>query len=380
MGSVRMLSRGSRWLAVVALLGGCSSGRTASAPLPEAPPTPQRAPSGVSVAPPLAAPEPESLPSYFTLELTSAGQLFADGTPVVDDADLARRARVAAGEIARAAVFGDPRTQELRLVALFELLLRAGFTHVRFGTRPAPKIAAAVAPSNALAAAVPPPTARPTTPAPIVAAPRPTAPSARPTTGASPMAAFTPPAVAASAPLAQPFNASAPAAASVPAASAPTPQPTPVAAPRPPAPAPVAAQAAPVVTPPLPPRVAPAPPPPPPRQKAVPVTLQTVGMKVSGYEVDEGTRQRMVQLIERQFDRFRGCYPLAENRDVNSSFGVDLYVPKDGGAARIQQTRSRLEGKDFTRCMERAFLGVRFKAPAQGIPQVVSYSVLFKID
>lgn len=112
----------------------------------------------------------------------------------------------------------------------------------------------------------------------------------------------------------------------------------------------------------------------------MPVTLQTVGMKISGYEVDEATRQRMVQLIERQFERFRACYPLAQNRDVNSSFGVDLYVPKDGGAATIRQTRSRLEGKEFTRCMERAFLGVRFKAPAQGIPQVVSYSVLFKID
>ncbi|MET0410162.1 MAG: hypothetical protein ABW217_02650 [Polyangiaceae bacterium] len=370
-----MLSRGSRWLAVIALLGGCSSGRTASAPLPEAPPTAQPAPSVVSVAPPLVAPEPESLPSYFTLELTSAGQLFADGTPVVDDADLARRARVAAGEISRAAVFGDARTQELRLVALFELLLRAGFTHVRFGTRPAPKIAAAAPAGNTLAATAPPalPSARPTTPAPLASvasapAAAPPPPTSRPTTMAA--GALAPPPVAAVAPLAQPFKTSAPA------VSAPTPL-----APRPTsAPAPVAAQPPPVTTPPLPPRIAPAPPPPPPRQKAVPVTLQTVGMKVSGYEVDEATRQRMVQLIERQFDRFRGCYPLAENRDVNSSFGVDLYVPKDGGAARIQQTRSRLEGKDFTRCMERAFLGVRFKAPAQGIPQVVSYSVLFKID
>jgi hypothetical protein len=376
MGSVCLMSRGSRWLAVVALLGGCSSGRTASAPLPEAPPTPQPAPSGVSVAPSLAAPEPESLPSYFTLELSSAGQLFADGTPVVDDADLARRARVAAGEISRAAVFGDPRTQELRLVALFELLLRAGFTHVRFGTRPAPKIATAPAPAgNTIAATAP--SARPTLTAPMAgvarapaAAPQPSAaPTSRPTMAAG---AFAPPPVAAVAPLAQPFATSAPAANAPP---PPAPRPTSASAP-----APVAVQPVPVVTPPLPPRVAPAPQPPPPRQKTVPVTLQTVGMKVSGYEVDEATRQRMVQLIERQFERFRGCYPLAENRDVNSSFGVDLYVPKDGGTARIQQTRSRLEGKDFTRCMERAFLGVRFKAPAQGIPQVVSYSVLFKID
>jgi hypothetical protein len=116
------------------------------------------------------------------------------------------------------------------------------------------------------------------------------------------------------------------------------------------------------------------------RREAVPVTLQTVGLKVSGPEVDEAARQRLVQAFERRFAGFRACYPLAQNRDVNSSFGVDLYVPSGGGAARVQQTRSRLEGKDFTKCMERVFLGLRFKAPPKGIPQVISYSVLFKID
>jgi hypothetical protein len=116
------------------------------------------------------------------------------------------------------------------------------------------------------------------------------------------------------------------------------------------------------------------------RRDAPPVTLQTVGLRVSGSDHDEASRQRLVQQFERQFERFRACYPLAQNRDVNSSFGVDLYVPKGGGAPRVQQTRSRLEGKEFTKCMERAFIGLRFRAPPRGIPLVVSYSVLFKID
>jgi hypothetical protein len=362
MGSGRTWSGRSRLLGLVALLAGCSSGATASAPLAE-PPAPYGTPTSVSVAPPLAPPEPEGLPVYFTLELNASGQLFADGTPVVDDGDLTRRARVAAGEVSRAALFGDPRTQELRLVALFELLLRAGFEHVRFGARPAPKNAATSVASPAVAAVA-------RTPAPV---PPPSAPQAPANVSPSPPPPSPAPAAAAVAPLTQAFTPT-PAA---PAPAAPAPRET---APRV-APPPVAA--APAPTPPSPPPVVASPPlpaPAPVRRDSPPVTLQTVGLKVSGSEVDEATRQRIVQLFERQFERFRACYPLAQNRDMNSSFGVDLYVAKEGGAPRVQQTRSRLEGKEFTKCMERAFLGLRFRAPPKGIPQVVSYSVLFKID
>ena len=86
----------------------------------------------------------------------------------------------------------------------------------------------------------------------------------------------------------------------------------------------------------------------------------------------------MVQLFERSFPSFRRCYPLAQNRDTNSTVGVDLLVPKAGGSAKVRDMRTRLEGAAFRQCMERAFSAIRFAAPRKGIAFAVSYSVLFK--
>jgi hypothetical protein len=119
------------------------------------------------------------------------------------------------------------------------------------------------------------------------------------------------------------------------------------------------------------PRVAPTP-------SAPPVTLASAGLHVDGLLNREPHRGRLVRLFERQFDTFKRCHARAEPHAEGASFGVDLLIPKEGGLAKVRETRTRLTNKDFQACMRRAFEAIRFTPPASERPEVVSYSVLFK--
>jgi hypothetical protein len=85
-----------------------------------------------------------------------------------------------------------------------------------------------------------------------------------------------------------------------------------------------------------------------------------------------------VRLFERQFDTFKRCHARAEPHAEGASFGVDLLIPKEGGTAKVRETRTRLTSKDFQACMRRAFEAIRFTPTASERPEIVSYSVLFK--
>ena len=92
----------------------------------------------------------------------------------------------------------------------------------------------------------------------------------------------------------------------------------------------------------------------------------------------EAARRNLVKLFERNFAAFRRCHASAAEHTQNASFGVDLLVPKEGGRAKVRQTRTALSGPAFKSCMERAFEAIRFEAPVTARPEIVSYSVLFK--
>jgi hypothetical protein len=119
------------------------------------------------------------------------------------------------------------------------------------------------------------------------------------------------------------------------------------------------------------PRVAPTP-------SAPPVVLSSAGLHVDGLLNREPHRGRLVRLFERQFDTFKRCHARAEPHAEGASFGVDLLIPKEGGVAKVRETRTRLTNKDFQACMRRAFEAIRFTPPASERPEIVSYSVLFK--
>jgi hypothetical protein len=114
------------------------------------------------------------------------------------------------------------------------------------------------------------------------------------------------------------------------------------------------------------------------RPRVPAVELQTVGLYLSGPANTEATRRQLVKLFERSFPAFRRCHGDAGEHSENLSFGVDLLVPKEGGSAKVRQTRTRLTGNAFKTCMERAFQGIRFEPLPSERPEIVSYSVLFR--
>jgi hypothetical protein len=121
----------------------------------------------------------------------------------------------------------------------------------------------------------------------------------------------------------------------------------------------------------------------PPRSSAAPahgsrVELQTAGLYLAGPANTEPARRNLVKLFERSFGAFRRCHSSTPAHTDNASFGVDLLVPKEGGRAKVRETRTRLAGASFKTCMERAFEAIRFEPPVTARPEIVSYSVLFR--
>jgi hypothetical protein len=108
------------------------------------------------------------------------------------------------------------------------------------------------------------------------------------------------------------------------------------------------------------------------------VSVATVGLHVDGALNREPHRGRLVQVFERKFGAFKRCHQRASPHAQNASFGVDLWVPKAGGFAKVRQTRTRLGGDGFRACMHAVFETIRFDPPPSERPEIVSYSLLFK--
>ncbi len=109
------------------------------------------------------------------------------------------------------------------------------------------------------------------------------------------------------------------------------------------------------------------------------VSVATVGLHVDGALNREPYRGRLVQVFERRFGAFKRCHGRASPHSQNASFGVDLLVPKAGGRAKVRQTRTRLGGDGFRACMHGVFETIQFAPPPSERPEIVSYSLLFKL-
>jgi hypothetical protein len=279
---------------------------------------------------------PRVLPSYFTLELSPDGALFADGAALTGSEGLEAAARkaVASGAFAGAALFGDGEHAAARLAELRDVLRRAGFRNVIDAGRSMPHELSVVwkreheqqvhnaARQRLVSAGV------------IEGeggAPAPHAPSA-------------------SSSITEPKG---------PAAKSPVPKAPAVKA--------TATKVPPVKSAP----VKPAKPEP-------KLELQTVGLHLAAPANQDATRKRLVRLFETQFGAFRRCHKSAPEHDYNASFGVDLLVPKAGGKAQVRETRTRLVGDAFKTCMDRVFQAMQFEPLPTGRDEIISYSVLFK--
>jgi hypothetical protein len=116
-----------------------------------------------------------------------------------------------------------------------------------------------------------------------------------------------------------------------------------------------------------------------PRGPSLPeVRVEAVGLHIGGGSNDEAARTPFKQAIAAEDDEFLRCYRLVEDPMRGGTFGVDLFIPRDGGNAEVRQPRTGMRGEAFRRCMLAAFAKVEFERPALG-PTVISYSLRFVI-
>lgn len=106
------------------------------------------------------------------------------------------------------------------------------------------------------------------------------------------------------------------------------------------------------------------------------VEVKHYGLHIGGGPNTDEERSKYLDRIEPHFDALRECHLLANKRSVQASFGVDLLIDAKGGRAKVQDYRTRLDGKDFHLCVLGVLGNISFPAPPR--PTVVSYSVLFK--
>jgi hypothetical protein len=108
------------------------------------------------------------------------------------------------------------------------------------------------------------------------------------------------------------------------------------------------------------------------------VRVANVGLHIGGGPNDAATKAPFQAAIARHFDEFRRCYALVENPGKGGVFGVDLRIPREGGPAKVQGSRTAMSGAPFRECVLGVFSKVEFARPPRG-PTVISYSIEFTV-
>ncbi|RYZ06745.1 MAG: hypothetical protein EOO73_14435 [Myxococcales bacterium] len=113
--------------------------------------------------------------------------------------------------------------------------------------------------------------------------------------------------------------------------------------------------------------------------KALPeLRVEALGMHIGGGSNTPAEKAPFHRALERSFPAFLECYRGAEDPWAGGSFGVDIKVPRAGGAPTLEQPRTKIRGVAFRDCMLLALSRVQFEKPKAG-PTVLSYSVAFTL-
>jgi hypothetical protein len=113
--------------------------------------------------------------------------------------------------------------------------------------------------------------------------------------------------------------------------------------------------------------------------KALPeLRVEPLGMHVGGGKNDPAEKAPFHRALERQFPAFLECYRLADDPWAGGSFGVDIKIPRAGGAPTLEQPRTKIRGPGFQDCMLAALGKAEFEKPKAG-PTVISYSIRFTL-
>jgi hypothetical protein len=113
--------------------------------------------------------------------------------------------------------------------------------------------------------------------------------------------------------------------------------------------------------------------------KALPeLRIEPLGMHVGGGKNDAEEKAPFHRALQQQFPALLECYRLADDPWAGGSFGIDLKIPRAGGAPVLEQPRTRIRGAGFQECMLAALGRTQFDKPRAG-PTVISYSVRFTL-
>jgi hypothetical protein len=108
------------------------------------------------------------------------------------------------------------------------------------------------------------------------------------------------------------------------------------------------------------------------------VVVESVGMHVGGGRNDEAEKAPFKAAIEPHFEEFRRCYVHIEQPGKGGTFGVDLFVGREGGKPEVRQPRTGMSGEKFRNCVVGVFNSIDFERPRAG-PTVISYSLRFSV-
>jgi hypothetical protein len=101
-------------------------------------------------------------------------------------------------------------------------------------------------------------------------------------------------------------------------------------------------------------------------------------MHIGGGPNDAESKGPWLGAIEAGSVDLLSCYVLVQKPEQGGSYGVDLYVGRQGGAPEVRGSRQKLGGEPFDACMRGAFSSLQFRAPEK--PTVLSYSLIFELS
>ncbi len=107
------------------------------------------------------------------------------------------------------------------------------------------------------------------------------------------------------------------------------------------------------------------------------VRVKNIGLHIGGGPNDAATKAPFLRQIESQFDAFRRCYALIGSPSAHGTFGIDLLIAKEGGAAVTSNPRTSMKGTAFRDCVVSAFAAISFEPPRRGATKL-SYALSFE--
>lgn len=108
------------------------------------------------------------------------------------------------------------------------------------------------------------------------------------------------------------------------------------------------------------------------------VTVRNVGLHIGGGSNDPASKEPFQRAVAARFEAFLSCYRQVVEPDKGGTFGVDLFIKREGGAPEVRQPRTSMKGEGFRECVIDVFESVVFDRPAKG-PTVISYSLKFEV-